>query len=156
MSKLPSPFQIERAMSAAMQLREQLGDDQEGFALSLESETDAFVILDKIIEAAMVDGVLSEMAATRAKRLKARAERLRDTAARMLDALGITEPIERPAYTASLSYDRHVVISGDVSAEYLNEPTPDKRKIARDLRNGKVVQNATLSNAEPTITIRVR
>jgi hypothetical protein len=49
-----------------------------------------------------------------------------------------------------------VVISGDVSAEYLNEPTPDRRKIARDLRNGKVVQNATLSNAKPSITIRVR
>jgi hypothetical protein len=159
----PSPFAIERAMSAAMQLRAELIDadgsiaDDDALLLGMiEGSTDVMETLDRVVEASMADAVLAEMAAARAKRLAERKNRLRDLAARMIDALEVHGPIERASYTASISHrTKALVTEPSALPAHLLRTAPDMVAIAKALKAGPVA-GATLSNAIPTLTIRTR
>lgn len=156
MSKPPSPIAVERAMSAAMRLRETLADDQEGFTLSLDSETDVLELLDRIIEQSVSAGERAAKATERAKRLNARKDRLRDTATRMLDALGIDEPLERTLYTASISHTtKAIVTDASLLPDYAIRRAPDMQAIAKHLKVGPV-PGAEQSNPAPVLTIRTK
>jgi len=163
MSSVPSPFQIERAMSIAMQLRAEMlahdgtiEHDDKLLLDMIEGSTDVMETLDRVIEASMADAILAELAAARAKRLEARKARLRDKAARMIDALEIRGPIERAAYTASISHRTKAIVT-DAAAlpTAMLRTAPDMRTIAAALKAGPV-SGAVLSNPQPSLTIRTR
>lgn len=162
MSSVPSPFAVERAMSEAMQLRAELTADDQTIADDdrllcdvLDGETDVFAVLDRLIENSMADGVLAEMAAARAKRLEARKAQLRDVAMRMLEALEV-KSVERAAYTASISHRTKAILTDALQLpEAFFRHSPDMVAVAKALKAGPV-PGATLSNAIPTLTVRVR
>jgi hypothetical protein len=151
---MPSPKQIEHAMSAAMRCVAELGeiDDARLIGDTLEGETDVFDVMDQLAEQAIADDLLVERGQTRLKRIEARSARIRATLAEMLDTLSLRKA-ERAFYTASLNFHRKPIVTGDLPEEYMRQ-TPDMRKLDRDLRAGKKVQNAELSNAEPRLTLR--
>jgi len=159
----PSPWRVERAMSAAMELRAQLigedgtlADDDRILVDTLDGETDVFAVLDRIIENSMADAVLAEMAAARATRLKARKDRLRTTALAMLEALEITRPIERAAYTASIQRRTKAIITDPtLIPPSLLRTAPDLHAVAKALKDGPV-SGAELGNPMPHLVVRVR
>lgn len=151
----PSPRQIEAAMSAAMQLRAELGeDDAQLVADTLEGETQVFEVMDRLAESAIRDELLVATAQARAQRLQQRAQRIRATLQQMMDALALSK-LERPLYTASLAYRRHAIVTGNVPADYLRT-APDMRRVAKDLLAGEKVAGAVLSNPQPSITLRTK
>ena len=156
----PSPFQIERAMSAAMRLRDNHGavldNDYRLLLDMIEGETDVLEILDRIIEQSITDDVLAEMAEDRAKRKRARKDQLRHTALAMLEALEITKPLERALYTASITRRAKVMITdADRLPPELVRTAPDMHAIARALKDGHV-EGAMMSNPQPHLTVRTR
>lgn len=155
--RTPSPGQIERAMTAALQLKQALGDtaDSQLLADCLEGETDVYELIDRLAEAAIADRILSEIARGRAERLEKRSETFRETICRMLQALDLGESLQRPAYTASISHRSHVIVTDpDKLSSTLMRSAPDKQLIAKLLRKGEPVAGALLSNPEPTCTLR--
>jgi hypothetical protein len=159
----PSPGSIERAMSAALQLRHALisedgtlADDDRLLCDTLDGQTNVFDVLDRIIENSMADAVLAELAAARAKRLKARQDRLRATALQMLDALEVRKPLERAAYTASIQHrSKAIITDATLIPQSLLHIAPDMRAIAKALKDGPV-SGAELSNPQPGLVIRTR
>lgn len=151
----PSPRAIERAMAEAMRLRATLPDDDDMRLLldTIEGQTNALELLDRVAEQAVADTKLAELAAARGRRLLARAERARDLALRMMLALEIGDTLERATYTASISRKTKVHVTGNVPEAFMRH-APDKDLIGKVLRDGKTVENATLSNPEPHISIR--
>jgi hypothetical protein len=148
-----------RAVSIAQQHLAQINRDDDDNRLKLdtiEGQSDAFEVLDRIIENALADQLLAATASERAKRLNKRAEKKRELIVRMLDALGLTgETLERPIATIWVQYHREVTLTGDVPDDYLRS-APDMRLIKKDLAAGKEVENATLGNAQPSLHILPR
>ena len=146
-------------MSAANQALATLGDDvdQRLRADTVEGESDAIELLDRYAELVIADEVLAELARARAQRLEKRAQAHRTIVERMLIALELTEPIERSAYTASLTYRTNAIIT-DATAlpDEVVRRAPDMRLIAKLLHDGHPVDGATLSNPIPSLTIRTR
>lgn len=162
-TRAPGPFAIERAMSAALQLRNTLlqedgtlADDDRWLVDALDGQTDVFDVLDRIVEASMADAVLAELAAARATRLKARKDRLRTVALMMLEALEVTRPIERASYTASIQRRTKAIITDPklIPAE-LQRTAPDLHAVAKALKDGPV-SGAEQSNPQPHLIVRTR
>ena len=155
-SNVPHGAQIERAMSAAMEAISALPDDGDNVLLlnTIEGESDVLEVLDRVVEAAIADKKLAELARERAKRIEARAERARGVALQIIEALGVS-PLERGVYTASVSYHRELG-SLDESAlpEAFIRHAPDKVAIAKALRAGQDVPGASLGNDAPRLIIR--
>jgi len=163
MADAPSPYKIQAAMSAAMKLRSELVDEDGAIAADdqlltdmIEGQTDVFEVLDRVIETSIADGLLADLATARASRLKARRDRLRDTALAMIEALEIHKPIERAAYTASITRRTKAIVTdaGLLPAELLRQ-SPDMLAIGRALKAGDV-PGATLSNPTPSLSVRTR
>jgi len=162
MSSVPSPFQIEREMSAAMRLQAALmaedgtlSPDDQLMIDTLDGETDVFAKLDALIESSMADAILAELAAARAKRFKQRVEVKRDEARRMLEALRLNRPLERAAYTASIAYRQKVEANEAELPEAFIRRAPDLVALARALKAGPV-PGATLSEPQPHLVVRTR
>ncbi len=162
-ASVPGPYSIQRAMSAALTLRNALlqddgtlADDDRRLCDTIEGETDVFEVLDRLVENSMADAVLAELAAARAARLKARKDRLRATALMMLEALDIARPIERAAYTVSIQRRTKAIITDPklIPAE-LMRAAPDLHAVAKALKDGPV-SGAELSNPQPHIVVRTR
>ena len=156
-SNVPHGAQIERAMSAAMQIISELPDDEDHALLlgSLDGETDIFEVLDRVIESSIADKKLAELARERAKRVEERASRSREIALRIIEALGVS-PLERPIYTASISYPRKpLVTNADELPKEMIREAPDMVAIGKALRAGETIPGAELKNPEPQLTIRV-
>jgi hypothetical protein len=159
----PSPRRIEAAMSAAMELRSALlqedgtlADDDRILVDTLDGETDVFSVLDRIVENSMADAVLAELADARAKRLKARKDRLRNVALAMLEALEVTRPLERAAYTASIQRrTKAIIVDATLIPPSLLRTAPDLHAVAKALKDGPV-SGAEQSNPMPHIVIRTR
>lgn len=160
---VPSPLQLMRAMSAVGSLRETLltedstiADDDKLLLDLLEGQTDVFELLDRVVESSMADGVLAELAAARAKRLKARQDHLRNVALRVIEALAIRGPIERPSYTASIAHRaKAIVTQPELLPSELLRTTPNMDAIKSALKMGDV-DGAIMSNPQPVLTIRTR
>ena len=155
-SKLPHGAAIERAMSAAMEAISALPDDDDYSLIlgTLEGETDILEVLDRIVEASIADAKLAELARLRARRIEARADRARDIATRIVEALAIS-PLERPVYTASLTFPRKpLVTNADALPGTFIRHAPDMVAIGKALRAGELIPGAELKNPEPQLTIR--
>lgn len=161
--RVPSSYAMERAMSAAMQLRAALieedgtlANDDKLLCDMLEGQTDVMEMLDRVIEASMADAVLAEMASARATRLGKRKGSLRDLAARMIEALELRGPIERAAYTASVGHRTKAIVTdpAQLPADLIRH-APDMGAIAKALRTGPV-PGAVLTNPVPSLTVRTR
>ena len=155
--QLPSSHAIQNAMSAAMEAISALPDDEDyGLLIStIEGESDILEVLDRVVEHAVADKKLAEAARERAKRIEARADRARDIATRIVEALEIS-PLERPVYTASLTFPRKpLVTNADELPDTYIRHAPDMVAIGKALRAGETIPGAELKNPEPQLTIRV-
>ncbi len=159
----PGPYRVQRAMEAALSLRNALlqedgtlADDDRLLVDTLDGQTDVFDVLDRVVEASMADAVLAELAAARSARLKNRKERLRTIALMMLEALEVTKPIERAAYTASIQRRTKTIITDPklIPAD-LMRTAPDLHAVAKALKDGPV-SGAEQSNPQPHLVVRTR
>ena len=153
-----SPTKLMRAMAEAQRLRDEIGTEDEKLLVdSIDGETDAFAIIDRLSEMAIADKLLVERAKERVARFEARADRARGTIQRMLEALGITK-LERSLVTASISEGPKAVVVTDQAAlpDFYFRRSVDKVALGKDLRAGKEVAGATLNNGAPVLTIRSR
>ena len=156
-SNVPHGAQIERAMSAAMEVISTLPDDEDHALLlgSLEGETDIMEVLDRVVESSIADNKLAELARERAKRVEERARKSREIALKIIEALGVS-PLTRPVYTASLTYPRKpLVTNADELPKEMIREAPDMVAIGKALRAGETIPGAELRNPEPQLTIRV-
>lgn len=145
-------------MSEAMQALAQIDnvDDKRLIAATIEGESDALEVLDKLVELVTADRLMAERGSERIKRIEARADRLREIVQRMVEKLGLPT-IERPLYTATLAHVRKAIVTNpdELPADYIRT-APDMTHIRRDLVLGKEVAGATLSNPAPALVIRTR
>lgn len=156
--KAPGPRRLEAAMSAAMQIKATLPDDDDQLLRdTLEGQTDVFELMDRLAEQAIADKLLVDKATERARRLERRADKRRDIIARMLECLELGEALERPMYTATLAHVRTVIVNDETElpAEFFKH-APDKIRIGKALRDGKEVKGATLSNPRPSLSLLIR
>src|SRR3954465_14833234 len=149
MNDAPSAFRVEKAMSAAMQVRDLLGDDPDERLLAdaLEGSTDVFEVVDRLIERSSADAALVRAGKERLARIEARNERTRGLIARMLDALDMRR-LERPLAPPSVADGPRAVVITDeaeLPPEFLRS-VPDKPAIAAALKVGGVVPGATYGN----------
>lgn len=144
----------------------QLREDDEALVLSLESETDAVSLCEKLVRAAKEAEVRSDAIGkyvadlrARADLLDIRSERLRDTLLKIMDAAGI-KSLPLAAATLSIRYTPHVnVIERELVPEYYRRQPPwepHKNLIGAALKAGQHVPGCTLSNPEPSLSIRVK
>lgn len=154
-----SPRRLEAEMSRYMQLRAQgqaegwwPQDDEDALAIA-ESETDILEILDARVERVMQQELLAERAKARAKRLEEAADRERRVILEMVGIIG--EKVQRPLYTASLSYPRKPMVTDESALpEDFIRHAPDKVAIGKALRAGQEIPGAVLGNPMPQLTIR--
>ena len=93
------------------------------------------------------------MARERARRIEARADRTREIATRIVEALGVS-PLTRPVYTASLTYPRKpLVTNADELPKEMIREAPDMIAIGKALRAGETIPGAELKNPEPQTTL---
>ena len=122
---------------------------------SSRDESEIFELLDKIVEWSIADKKLAELARERARRIEARSDRAREIATRIVEALGVS-PLERPVYTASITYSRKpLVTNADALPGTFIRHAPDLVAIGKALRAGELIPGAELKNPEPQLTIRV-
>jgi hypothetical protein len=155
-SNVPHGASIERAMSAAMEAISALPDDDDHELLLgvIEGQSEIFELLDKIVEWSIADKKLAELARERARRIEARSDRAREIATRIVEALGVS-PLERPVYTASLTFPRKPLVTDEeaLPAAYIRH-APDMIAIGKALRAGETIPGAELKNPAPLLTIR--
>ena len=157
-SNVPHGAQIERAMSAAMEVISTLPDDEDHALLlgSLEGETDIMEVLDRVVESSIADNKLAELARERAKRVEERARKSREIALKIIEALGIS-PLTRPVYTASLTYPRKPIVTDAMAVpDKFSRVSVDMVALGKALRAGETIPGAELRNPEPTLTIRTQ
>ena len=173
-TRQPSPWQLEQAMSVLLSVRRRLldddpdiGNDERLFAGMLEGESgDAMDVIDNVIRAsieaasrAQAAKDIADHAAERAARYKRRAEALRGAAFAALSALDLRR-LERPDFTATIGNGQRAVVITDEAAldrRFIRvTEAPDKAAIAAALKAGETVEGATMQNANPVLTVRVR
>lgn len=148
-----SPYKLTAAMSAVAQLKAELADQSDDMILaSIESETHALELMDKIIEAVLSDEALVAQGKERLKRIEARAQHRRLVLRAMMEA--IAEKVERPLATLSISYrTKPIVTDASLLPEALMRRAPDMTLIAKALKVGDVPGVET-SNPAPVLTLR--
>lgn len=151
-------------------IRDHLGDDfdEATFLDTLDGETDALDIADRLIvemqeaEAlAAAAKALSDTYAARARRIADRPKAIKSALLQLLDAIG-ERKLERPAATLSRR-------SGSVSVQITDEASipsqlctvktvtaPDKRAILKQLEAGETVPGAELARGPDYVMVRVK
>jgi hypothetical protein len=156
---------IERV--AAM-LRDMLGEgyDDDTFLDTLDGETDAVEIADRLIASMQGDEALAAAAKEQADALAARSKRLGDrarakkrTLLAVMDAMGVRK-LERPAATLSRRAGGVSLVITDEAAipSQLTRTRvePDKAAIKKQLQAGEDVPGAALAQGDDTISVRVK
>jgi hypothetical protein len=142
------------------------GYDDDTFLDTLDGETDAVRIIDRLLSMALETEALAEAAkaeeyelALRRKRFEARSEAFRSQMLLMLEAMGI-DRIERARATLSRLKPRQSVevINADEVPSQLCKTTvaPDIAAIKKQLEAGETVPGAALVMGAPSISIRVK
>jgi hypothetical protein len=158
-----------REAQAAKALRESIaaldGDD----ALltdMVEGETQLFEALDRLLRRiadnrAVVEGIAAEEARLGERRRRYE-KRVQDDRSLIEQAMMIADlpKLERPTATLSLAKRQPSAIidtEADIPAEFWKTPAPalDKKALLAALKDGRDVPGATLSNAAPSLTIRI-
>ena len=158
MSTTISPARLSAAMSEAMKLRAEIGDDDDRLLLdSIEGQTSVFDIIDRLAEQSIADKLLAERASERVKRIEARADRARSTIQRMMEALGVPK-LERGLATMTVADGPRAVIITDQQAlpDFYFRRSPDKVQLGKDLKAGKQIAGAELANGQPVLRILSR
>ena len=141
-------------MSAVGRLKEQLtGYEDDVILASIESETNALDLIDRIIEHVVADEALVESGKARLKRIEARADRHREVLKAMMAE--IAEKVERPLATLSLGTGPRTAVVTDAKLvpEVYWRRAIDKQELLRGLKAG-AVEGAELSNGAPVLTLR--
>jgi hypothetical protein len=141
-------------MSAVGKLKAELaGYENDDLLASIESETDALELMDRVIEHVVADEALVERGKARLKRIEARADRHRDILKAMMEQ--IAEKVERPLATLSLGTGPRTAIVTDQAAipDVYWRRAVDKAELLKALKAGPV-QGAELSNGSTVLTIR--
>ena len=152
-----SASKLMRAMSAVAQLKEQLaGYSEDDILASIESETNALELMDRIIEHIVADEALVESGKARLKRIEARSDRYRSILRAMMEEIG--EKVERPVATLSLSNGPRPV---EVIDQSLIPPAywrraVDKIELGKHLRAGEDIPGAMLGNGAPVLKLLTR
>lgn len=153
----------------SQQLLEMLGDDfdRDTFWDTLDGETDALDIADRIIAKMQDDAALAAAAKAQADALAARAKRLsaRDKAhkAALLTLLDATRQkrLERPAATVSRrsgAVSVRIVSEADIPSQLTTTKTitsPDKAAIKKAIEAGETIPGAELERGPDGVTVRV-
>jgi hypothetical protein len=148
-----SSYKLTAAMAAVSRLKAELASqDSDMILASIESETNALELMDRVIEAVVADELMVEQGSARLKRIEARANRHRLILRAMMEQ--IAEKVERPLATLSISYRTKPIIT-DASRlpPELMRTAPDMTALARALKDGAVA-GAELSNPSPVLTLR--
>ena len=123
---------------------------------TIEGQSNAMEILDLFIEDMAKDRSLIDIARKRALRIEKRYDGTKATVLRMLEALGLMgHKIERPVGTLWVTHHASVILTGPVPDEYMRH-TEDIKRIHKELAAGKQIENATLSNPEPSLHLLTR
>ena len=150
-----NPHKLVAAMSAVGKLKAELtGYENDDLLASIESETDALELMDRVIEHVVADEALVERGKQRLKRIEARADRHRSILKAMMEQ--IAEKVERPLATLSLGTGpRTAVITDEQSVlDVYWRRSIDKAELLKALKAGDSVQGAELSNGSTVLTIR--
>lgn len=169
MSSAPSPFAIQRAMSAARdfadRLRADVGEtDHDTLLSALDSETDAIDLLRKVVISALEDQAFAAASRERVQNLTARIHRFdnryeakRQLSLAMLDALGLPGLADPEFDLSRTPGSVSVVIVDENAIPELYKRTksePNKAALLPLLKSGVRVAGAELSNGKPSVTIR--
>lgn len=162
---------IERQALAAKNLREsivQLAQGDEDMILDMtEGETSLFECIDTLLEQNTHDGALIEGTAKVMADLDARAARVQkrvDTRRALIEQAMLTAEIkklERPTATltmANRAASLRIDSEADIPAEFWVAAAPklDRKALSAALKEGRPVTGAALSNAAPSLTVRVK
>jgi len=153
-----SPRRIQEAMSQAQRLAAELdSDDYRLLHDSIEGSTDVFELIDRIAEQSVADQRLVEIGKERLQRIEKRSDKARDLIGRMLAALGLDEPLQRPLYTASLTYSRKAIVTDEalVPEKYWRRSV-DMRALSSAMRQDDHVPGVEFSNPQPSLRIMTR
>lgn len=167
----PAYNDIERQALAAKNLREsiaQLIENDESLALDMiEGETSLVECIDALLEQNAHDGALIEGAAKVMSDLDARASRVQrrvDTRRALIEQAMLTAEIkklERPTATltmANRAASLRIDDEASIPAEFWVAAAPklDRKALSAALKDGRPVTGAALSNAAPSLTVRVK
>jgi Siphovirus Gp157 len=159
MSKVPSPRRLIDAVVAAQQAIDGLPEDERLRIDTVDGETELFELMDRYAEAAIADRLLIDLGERRLARLAARADRSREVVRKILQAVGITEGLERPLYSANLTYRQraHVSDADQLPRQYVQtKEAIDTRALERDLKRGADIPGAQLTNPEASLLLTTR
>lgn len=142
-------------------------DDEPGFLDTLEGETDAMELADRLIAEVLDDEALAEACKAqeaaieaRRKRFEARARAKRRVALELLESIGVRK-LERPRATISRTAGRVSVQITDEAAvpsqlcTVKTTTTPDKAAIRKQIEAGEIVPGAELVRGDDALTMRV-
>lgn len=166
MNKQIDPRQIALIAHIADEL-EQYRDDEDVFWDSLDGETDALDILDRLILARSTDMATAEGIKSvidgltkRKARIEARAKATTRLVGDVLKAAGMKKA-ERPAATVSVregSLSVSIEDEADIPTQLMREKvtrSPDKTAIKKQLEAGETVPGASLTRGSDVVTVRV-
>lgn len=141
--------------------------DDELFTDSIEGQTSFFEIVDRLLHRrsahlAQADGIerLANDLEARRTRFQQRAEADKALIEQAMMIAELTK-LERPGATLSLvNRPPKLVLTdeADVPAQFWKQARPelDKKALTEALKSGQPVPGATLSNAAPSLTVRVK
>lgn len=162
------PDQITAFVQAvAADLRDMLGEgfDEATFLDTLDGETDALDVADRLIEEMMQAEALASAAMVRSVQLRDRANRLdaRSDAFKarlgdLMDAMGLRK-LERPQATLSRrsgSLSVHITDEASIPTQLCKVVrSPDKAAIRKSIEAGEPVPGAELVRGPDSLTVRV-
>ena len=141
--------------------------DEQTLADTVEGLTDLHEILQAVIRAALEDqalaaglkGRIAEME-DRRERLEDRAHKRRQIAKEVMTDLDLKK-LEAPDFTASIRPGMSSLVvldENEIPSIYWEprDPKLDRATLIADLKNGREVGGATLSNPEPVLSVRTR
>lgn len=160
------PALVKQQIETILLLHPELAEDDVLRADMIEGETEAFDLLSQIVDrihdtAALAGGTATIVADldNRLKRFERRQFALRELAFKIMQSADL-QKAELPGATLSVRKGVPKVViteASDLPPECLRVKTePNKTKIKELLNAGTVIPGACLSNAEPTLSIRIK
>lgn len=144
----------------------ELADDEESWTLTIESETEFLVVMEKVANvmreaASMAGGIAGRIAELelRQGRFTRREQAMRILAFKLMQWAD-QKKVELPEVTMSIRKGTPKVIITDEAAipfDYMRiTKSPNKDLIGGFLKDGKTIPGTELSNAEPTLSVRTK